>query len=78
MHAVSCLPAMTGAWTEKGGGAFFLSFDKDQWGIDTSLINAADTIDPSIRQLDQSRIGAVLCGESDALRGGPTVEGMLM
>jgi anaerobic selenocysteine-containing dehydrogenase len=23
MHAVSCLPAMIGAWTEKGGGAFF-------------------------------------------------------
>ena len=28
--------------------------------------------------LDQSRIGAVLCGEADALRGGPPVEAMLM
>jgi anaerobic selenocysteine-containing dehydrogenase len=78
MHAVSCLPAMTGAWTEKGGGAFFLSFDKEQWGLDTSLINAADAIDSSVRLLDQSRIGAVLCGEREALRGGPPVEAMLM
>jgi anaerobic selenocysteine-containing dehydrogenase len=78
MHAVSCLPAMTGAWAEKGGGAFFLSFDKEQWGLDTSLINGADAIDTSIRMLDQSRIGAVLCGEPAALRGGPPIEAMLM
>lgn len=78
MHAVSCLPAMTGAWAEKGGGAFFLSFDKEQWGLDTSLVNATDAIDPSVRVLDQSRIGAVLCGEPDALRGGPPVDAMLM
>ena len=78
MHAVSCLPAMTGSWTEKGGGAFFLSFDKNQWQLDTSLINGADAIDASVRMLDQSRIGAVLCGEPEALRGGPAVEGMLM
>ena len=58
MHAVSCLPAMTGSWTEKGGGAFFLSFDKNQWQLDTSLINGADAIDASVRMLDQSRIGA--------------------
>jgi anaerobic selenocysteine-containing dehydrogenase len=78
MHAVSCLPAMTGAWGEKGGGAFFLSFDKSQWGLDTSLVNASDAVDPAIRMLDQSRIGAVLCGEPQALSGGPPVEGMLM
>ncbi|HJU30544.1 MAG TPA: molybdopterin-dependent oxidoreductase [Hyphomicrobiaceae bacterium] len=78
MHAVSCLPSMTGAWREKGGGAFFLSFDKEQWGLDTSLINGVAAVDTSIRMLDQSRIGAVLCGEPDALRGGPPVEAMLM
>ena len=32
MHAVSCLPAMTGAWAEKGGGAFFLTYDKKYLG----------------------------------------------
>ena len=78
MHAVSCLPAITGAWRHRGGGAFFLSFDKQQWRLDTSLINAADAIDPAVRILDQSRIGAVLCGEPEALAGGPPVEGMLL
>jgi anaerobic selenocysteine-containing dehydrogenase len=31
-----------------------------------------------IRQLDQSRIGAVLCGDADALFGGPPVTAMLI
>jgi anaerobic selenocysteine-containing dehydrogenase len=78
MHAVSCLPALTGAWSRRGGGAFFLSFDKQQWGLDTSLINASDAIDPAVRILDQSRIGAVLCGEPEALGAGPPVEAILM
>ncbi|WP_375458928.1 molybdopterin-dependent oxidoreductase [uncultured Enterovirga sp.] len=78
MHAVSCLPAVTGAWTERGGGAFFLSFDKETWGIDTTLIHGLDAIDPHVRILDQSRIGAVLTGEPEALKGGPPVTAMLM
>lgn len=78
MHAVSCLPAVTGAWTERGGGAFFLSYDKETWGIDTTLIHGLDAVDPSTRILDQSRIGAVLTGEPEALKGGPPVTAMLM
>ena len=78
MHAVSCLPAITGAWTERGGGAFFLSFDKQTWGIDTTLIHGLDVVDQAVRILDQSRIGAVLTGEPDALKGGPPVTAMLM
>src|SRR5437660_716792 len=35
MHAVSCLPAMTGAWQHRGGGAFFLNWDN--WRLDTTL-----------------------------------------
>ena len=27
MHAVSCLPALTGAWQQLGGGAFFVNLD---------------------------------------------------
>ena len=69
---------MTGAWAEKGGGAFFLTYDKKYWGIDTTLLHGLDVLDPSIRMLDQSRIGAVLAGEADALRGGPPVEAMIM
>ena len=78
MHAVSCLPAMTGAWQEDGGGAFFLTYDAKFWGIDTGFMHATDAIDPATRILDQSRIGAILCSDADALKGGPRVEAMLM
>ncbi len=78
MHAVSCLPAVTGAWRHEGGGAFFLTYDDKIWGLDTNFLYATDTIDPDKRILDQSRIGAVLCGDTDALKGGPQVMAMLM
>ena len=78
MHAVSCLPAMTGAWQHEGGGAFFLTYDTKIWGLDTNFLYATEAIDPATRVLDQSRIGAVLCGDADALKGGPPVMAMLM
>ena len=78
MHAVSCLPAMTGAWDQDGGGAFFLAYDREFWGIDSAFMHATDAIDPNVRILDQSRIGAILCGDTEALKGGPPVEAMLM
>lgn len=76
MHAVTCLPAMTGAWKHPGGGAFFLNWDN--WQLDVTLAHGLDFIDPATRILDQSRIGPVLCGDSDALAGGPPVMAMLM
>jgi anaerobic selenocysteine-containing dehydrogenase len=42
------------------------------------MIEGLDIRDRSIRQLDQSRIGAVLCGEEDTLFGGPPVTAMLI
>ncbi len=76
MHAVTCLPALTGAWRHPGGGAFFLNLDN--WGLDLTLAHGLDMQDTSTRILDQSRIGPVLCGEADALAGGPPVTAMLM
>lgn len=76
MHAVSCLPAVTGAWRERGGGAFFGSFDI--WNLDTTLAHAADRTDGAGRVLDQSRIGAILNSEPDALKGGSPVKAMLI
>ena len=64
---------MTGAWRERGGGAFFLKLD---WNLDLTLAHGLDMLDKSTRILDQSRIGPVLCGE--ALEGGPPVTAMLM
>jgi anaerobic selenocysteine-containing dehydrogenase len=76
MHAVSALPAVSGAWRHKGGGAFFINLDN--WKLDRRLTFAADAVDPSVRVLDQSRIGPVLCGDAEALAGGPPVTAMLM
>jgi anaerobic selenocysteine-containing dehydrogenase len=76
MHAVSCLPAVTGAWGAEGGGGFFYALDG--WGLDTRLAWGTDRIDPRTRVLDQSRIGAVLTGEREALCGGPPVTAMLI
>jgi anaerobic selenocysteine-containing dehydrogenase len=76
MHAVSCLPAVTGAWQVKGGGALY-----GQTGIyplDRTLIEGRDLEDKSIRELDQSRLGPILVGEPDALKGGPPVTAMLV
>ena len=41
-------------------------------------IMGLDARDESVRILDQSRLGAILCGEADALAGGPPVRAMLI
>ncbi len=54
-HAVSCLPAVTGAWKYKGGGAHWSYGSLYRW--DKTLIEGLDARDPSIRILDMSRPG---------------------
>jgi anaerobic selenocysteine-containing dehydrogenase len=76
MHAASCIPAVTGAWQHEGGGAFHSNHAI--FGLDKAMIEGHDLIDPMIRRLDQSRIGAVLCGEAEPLFGGPPVTAMLI
>ena len=76
MHAASCIPAVTGAWQLEGGGAFHNN--GDIFHFDKSLIEGTDVRDPSIRMLDQSRIGAILTGDSDALQNRGPVTAMLI
>jgi anaerobic selenocysteine-containing dehydrogenase len=76
MHAASCIPAVTGAWLHEGGGAFHNNADIYHWN--KSLIEGQDVRDASVRMIDQSRIGAALCGEREALSGGPPVAAMLI
>jgi anaerobic selenocysteine-containing dehydrogenase len=76
MHAASCIPAITGAWRHEGGGAFHNN--ADIYHIDKTMIEGLDVRDTSVRMLDQSRIGPILCGDADALRGGPPVTAMLI
>jgi anaerobic selenocysteine-containing dehydrogenase len=76
MHAASCIPAVTGAWTLEGGGAFHINADIFQ--LDKTLIEGLDVRDRSVRMLDQSRIGAILTGDQEALQGGGPVMAMIV
>ncbi|MDE2578503.1 MAG: molybdopterin oxidoreductase family protein [Hyphomicrobiales bacterium] len=76
MHAAACIATVTGAWAHEGGGAFHNN--GAIFHLDQTLVEGRDAIDPAVRVLDQSRIGAVLTGESEALCGGPPVTAMLI
>src|SRR5580700_2397110 len=68
MHAAACIPAVTGAWQYEGGGAFFNN--GSIYGFKKTLIEGLDALDPRTRRLDQSKIGRILTGDAEALRGG--------
>jgi anaerobic selenocysteine-containing dehydrogenase len=76
MHAASCIAAVTGAWQLEGGGAFHNN--GDVFHLNKTLIEGTDVRDPSIRMLDQSRIGPVLTGDKEALLGGGPVTALLI
>ena len=76
MHAALSIAAVTGAWQYEGGGAFHNN--NDIFGLDKSVIEGVDAFDPSVRMLDQSKIGPILTGDSDALCGGPPVDALFI
>lgn len=76
MHAASCIAAVTGAWKYEGGGAFHNNGAIYHWN--RTMIDGLDLADPSVRMLDQSRIGPILVGDKDALFGGPPVTALLI
>ncbi len=76
LHAVTCLPTVTGKWVHEGGGAFFNNRDIYTWN--KTLIDGLDHRDLSVRELDMSRIGAVLTGNPRDLGSGPPVHALLV
>lgn len=76
MHAALCIPTLLGAWQHKGGGAFHSN--SGTFNLSTTMIEGLDVIDRSVRKLDQSRIGDILLGDAEALRGGGPVKAMLI
>ena len=76
MHAVTCLPAVTGAWQYPGGGALY--GQTALYPLEKALIDAHDTIDPTVRELDQSRLGPILTGNAEALKNGPPVTAIIV
>jgi anaerobic selenocysteine-containing dehydrogenase len=76
MHAALCIPAVTGAWAHEGGGALHAS--SAVYGLDRTLIEGLDKRDERVRRLDQSCVGPILTGDSQALKRGGPVKAMLI
>ena len=78
MHAVTCLPTVTGKWRAVGGGAFWNNRGNGIYHWDKTLIEGLDAADPSVRRMDMSRIGAVLTGDRGELGEGPEVHALFV
>ena len=76
LFAVTCLPSVTGAWAHEGGGALYSNHGLVP--LDRTLIEGLDLFDPSVRILDQSRIGPVLTGDPRDIRDGPPVTALFI
>ncbi|HEV7292681.1 MAG TPA: molybdopterin-dependent oxidoreductase [Devosia sp.] len=76
MHAALCIPAMTGAWQHRGGGAFHSN--SGTWSLDKSRLTGSFLQKGDPRWLDMSEIGPILTGDATALKGGAQVMGMIV
>lgn len=76
VHAVACLPTVTGAWQYPGGGA--MQGQSDVFDLDATLIEGLDVEDGGTRKLDQSRIGPILTGDRRDLGEGPPVAALFI
>jgi anaerobic selenocysteine-containing dehydrogenase len=76
MHAVTCLPTVTGAWQHEGGGALWSN--RGMYKLNKALIEGLDAVDTRIRSMDMSRIGSVLTGDRTELGDGPPVHALLI
>ncbi|MEI7431384.1 MAG: molybdopterin-dependent oxidoreductase, partial [Betaproteobacteria bacterium] len=76
MHAVSCLPAVSGAWAHPGGGALF--GNSGLYKLNTQFTYGLDTGVTPARLLDMGRLGAVLERDPRDIGNGPPVTAMLI
>ena len=76
IHAASCIPVVTGAWKLEGGGAFHNNGAIYHWKQVT--LEGRPLIDPAVRVLDQSRIGAILNNDPQSLAGGGPIKAMII
>ena len=75
MHAALCIPAVTGAWQHRAGGAFHSN--SGGWHLDKSLIEG-NAMGRTGRELDMSEIGKVLTGDPVALKGTTPVKALFI
>ena len=75
MHAVLCIPAVTGAWQHRAGGAFHSN--SGGWHLDKSLIEGT-RMGKAGRDLDMSEIGKILTGDQKALKSDTPVKALFI
>jgi anaerobic selenocysteine-containing dehydrogenase len=75
MHAALCIPAVTGAWQHRAGGAFHSN--SGGWHLDKSLIEGV-RMGKAGRELDMSEIGKILTGDTKALKGTTPVKALFI
>jgi len=75
MHAALCVPAVTGAWRHRAGGAFLSNSGSIR--LDKSLIEGKD-MGPAGRMLDMCEIGPILTGDTRALHGTTPVKALFI
>jgi anaerobic selenocysteine-containing dehydrogenase len=75
-HAVTCLPAVTGAWQVRGGGASWHNGGIYRWN--RTVLEGLDVKTEGVRMMEQARIGPVLNHCPQDLAGGPPVTAMLI
>jgi anaerobic selenocysteine-containing dehydrogenase len=61
VRAISCLPALVGAWRKPGGGLVFMP--NFAFPIKYEVLMRPDFIQPGTRHINQYRLGAALSGE---------------
>ncbi|MBJ7578224.1 molybdopterin-dependent oxidoreductase [Devosia sp. MC532] len=76
VHAALSIPAMTGAWQYRGGGAFHSN--SGTWGLDKSRLEGTFLQKGQPRSLDMSEVGPILTGDAKALQGGGPVRAMIV
>jgi anaerobic selenocysteine-containing dehydrogenase len=75
MHAALCIPAVTGAWQHRAGGAFHSNSGTRK--LDKALIQG-DALGPAGRMLDMCEIGKVLTGDPAALKSPVPVKALFI
>lgn len=76
MHAVACLPAVTGSWAHVGGGALYSA--SGSYPMNTDLITGKGMAGVTPRTIDMVGLGRVLAGTAKEVAGGTPVKAMLV
>ena len=62
--AIACLPALTGAWRERGGGLAYFTAALHFTALNADAVTMPELEDPTIRELNMVQLGRVLSDDA--------------